>query len=250
MTMHPGSDVLLAHADGELPDDDDELVRHIEQCTECSAAVARLRDDSRSFAAALRALDEAEPRYWARDEEVVVLPLAARSVRVTPAMSRSSGGLRWAAGILLVAGAAVSAAVVGARILSDANEGTVPASEPATAQPGVAAVMMSPVGGQVVVAVSGAGTDSRLFVTFADRPDASVAVEGAGSPRFRAVDGRVDLDLAGASAVVRVTLPQSLRRATIAVDDTTIATVRDGQVTPPAAAGAGIPLDIIGPRMQ
>ncbi|HEX2168254.1 MAG TPA: hypothetical protein VHG09_13555, partial [Longimicrobiales bacterium] len=278
MTMHPGSDVLLAHADGELPNDDDcEVVRHLADCMECSAAVARLRADAVTFAGALHTLDEAEPGRWAAEyeagsadtalhqeietahaalhqeietahavrhqeieathatrDEPALLPLRSRSVRAIPSRPRWSDGLRWAAGILLVAGATVSGAVVGARILSDRVVGTAPVAEPATVQPGVAAVMVSPVAGRVVVAVSGAGAESRLFVSFADRTDASLSVESTGSPRFRAVDGGVDLDLAGASAVVRLTLPQSLQGASVTAEGISVATVQDGEVLPAA----------------
>lgn len=271
MTMHPGRDVLLAHADGELPDEDHrEVVRHLEKCTQCSAAVARLRFDAVSFAGALHALDSAEPVHWAAehqvepmqsagyteadrdassDDEAAVLRLRPRRERPAPSRYRWSDGLRWAAGILLVAGATVSAAVVGARILSDSNETTAPGEEPVAVEPGVAAVMVAPVAGEVLVAVTGAGADSRLFVSFADRPDASVAVEGTGAPRFRVAEGRVDVDLNGGSAVVRLTLPQSLRGASVTADSNTVVTVRDGQVLPADAAASGIPLGT-GSRME
>lgn len=267
MMLHPGSEMLLAHVDGELAGDEDrDVVRHLEECTECSAAVARLRDDSTSFGRALHALDDAEPAQWRPQDDERVLPLrpssvdgaASRSLQSHAAGSSASsrsrrdsqswrlggrGVLRWAAGVLLVAAATVSAAVVGVRILADGVQEPPVADDPVAVESGVAAIMVTPVAGRVEVRVSGAGAGSELFVSFAGRADARVAVEGTGSPRFRVANGRLDLDLEGAAAVVRVTLPQSLPNATIVSDDITVATVRNGRLEPADAATAGIPLD-------
>lgn len=244
MTMHPGSDVLLAYTDDELSRDEHrEVARHLAECAGCSAAVASLRAETMKVADAVYALDDAEPARWSRDGAADVLPLRPHAARPRAARYRSSEVLRWAAGILLVAAATVSAAVVGTRILLGTDEASVRGVAPVTVQPETAAVMVSPVGGEVTIVVSGAGTASRLFMSFADRATASVAVEGAASPRFRVVDGRVDLDLHGATAVVRLTLPQSLRAASVTANGRTAVTVQDGQVVPAEAAAAGVPLD-------
>lgn len=255
-TMHPARDVLLAHADGELSDlEERDIARHVETCMDCDRVVAGLQAGSTVFSDALQVVDSVEPAHWAGpstdsavrdDADALSLRPSARfpssgELRRSPARITSSGPLRWAAGILLLAGATVSAAIVGSYMLSETRDATATVAEPARDAAAVAAVMVTPLGGEIRVAVSGAGADSRLFVTFADRADASVAVEGAVSPRFRVEDGRVDLELEGAAAVVRLTLPASLRTATVTTNETVIATVRDGQVQP-AAAMAGVPL--------
>jgi anti-sigma factor RsiW len=275
MTVHPARAVLLAHADGELTNlEDRKVARHVETCAECDSTVAELRVGSTIFSSVLNVLDGAEPAHWSRDGEETsryaarndadVLPLRApgrfdemnsaparfpeRSDPQTTSSGRHtiarfpSGALRWAAGILLLAGATVSAAIVGSNMLSNTPAATETVAEPASVAATVAAVMVTPVGGEIRLVISGAGSDSRLLVTFADRADASVAVESAAAPRFRAEEGRVDLALDGAAAVVRLTLPTSLRTATVTADGAVIATVRDAQVQPAAAARAGIPL--------
>lgn len=243
MTVHPESGVLLAYADDELSRDEHrEVARHLAECAGCSAAVASLRAETMKVADAVYALDDAEPAHWSRDGTADVLPLRLHAVQHRADRYRSSDVLRWAAGILLVAGATASAAVVGTR-LSERDDASARGVAPVTVPPGAAAVMVTPAGGEVRIVVSGAGTASRLFMSFADRATASVAVEGAASPRFRVVDGRVDLDLQGATAVVRLTLPQSLRAASVTTNGTTAVTVQDGQVMPAEAAAAGVALD-------
>jgi hypothetical protein len=258
MMEHPGPDTLLAHVDRELTEYEERHVAgHVAGCATCDTAVSELRADVLLFARTLHALDADEPAHWARAAEGTpasagdVLPLRSHHVAAAGRRSRGSDALRWAAGILLFAGATAGAAIVGIRALSDTGEPVTTTDQPATPEPNVAAVMAVPVNGALRVAVTGAGTGSRLFVALGDRTVASVAVEGAGSPRFTAVDGRVDVDLRGASATVRLTLPRTLREGTVTRDGVTLVTVDGARVSPVEASGAGIPLDTVElPRME
>lgn len=252
MMEHPGRDTLLAHVDRELTADEERRVTtHVAGCAACGTAVSELRADVLLLAGSVRALDADEPAHWVQPSEVTpapagdVLPLRSHHEWAVGRRSGRSDALRWAAGILLFAGATAGAAIVGVRVLSDTSEPVMTTDQPATPEPNVAAVMATPMDGVLRVVVTGAGAGSRLFVALGDRPDASVAVEGAGSPRFTAVGGRVDVDLTGASATVRLTLPRTLREGTVTVDGVTLVTVDGARVSPVEASGAGIPLGTI-----
>jgi hypothetical protein len=127
---------------------------------------------------------------------------------------------------------------------------------PATAgdaqeEPGVASLVMTPQDGMLRVALSGAGAGTRVYVTLADAVAARITVEGAESPRFTAVAGRVDVDLGADIATVRVTLPSTLRETIVMVAGAALVTVRPDSVSPAAAATTGILLDAASqPRME
>jgi anti-sigma factor RsiW len=258
MMEHPGRDTLLAHVDRELTEHEERRVAgHLAGCATCDAAVSELRSDVLLFAGTLHALDADEPVHWAQHSAGTpaaagdALPLRSHQARPPGRGSGRSDALRWAAGILLFAGVTAGAAMVGIRVLSDTSEPATMTDQSATPGPDVAAVIAVPVNGALRVAVTGAGTGSRLFVALGDRTVATVAVEGAGSPRFTAVDGRVDVDLRGASATLRLTLPRTLREGTVTADGVTLVTVDRARVSPVEASGAGIPLDTVElPRME
>lgn len=247
MTTHPERDVLLAHADGELTGHEaGDIARHVARCAVCEATLSDLEIETGLFAGALRTLDGAEPAAWTPASEFAgasggtKLPLHPRRPVHDGTGARSRGMLRWAAGILLVTSATAAAAVVGVRVLSGTAE---PAATTATGQavnPGVAAVIVSPFEGRLDITVTGAGAETRLFITLEDRSTASVAVEGDTPPRFRTVEGRVDVDLNGASGPVRLMLPRTLRAGTITADGVTRATVEGERVVPEAATAGGV----------
>lgn len=279
MTTHPERDDLLALVDTELAEYRAiEIGRHVARCATCHDIVAELRASAGAFATVLQALDSTEPEHWASDNDGVasdvtpasmepgvhpsddVLPLRPRSrpgvqspaaehsrtdprSRTAKPATRGTHALRWAAGILLITGAAASAAIIANRVLSEGGSRTLPTTEPTAADPRVAAVMVAAAGGAIRIDITGAGADSRLIVVFEERADARVAVEGAGAPRFTAARaGRVDLDLAGASAVVRLTLPRTLRDVNVTADGRTVATVQNGSVVPAEVVDGGVPI--------
>lgn len=279
MITHPRRDVLLAHVDGELPErDEHEVGGHVAACALCRATASELRSNAVLFVGALHVLDASEPTRWSsagrggRDviaDDVAVLPMRAARMRavspLSPAMrvtreslssvpgraSRGRDALRWAAGILLVASAATSAALIGTRIIPGTSDRGPAAAPPVAAERSVVAVIVTPFDGSLLVALTGAGAGSRVRVILADRVSANVVVEGVDSPRFTAVTGRVDVDLRGDIAEVSLELPRDVREAVVTLGGATLVAVRDGVVTPPAAATEGIPLDgAPGPRME
>jgi hypothetical protein len=260
---HPGLDVLLAQVDGELPPDEaSEVARHVELCASCREAVIGIGETADVFAGVLGELDADEPASW-RTPQVAGVPgtadqrgraamrgdahvLPLRPPAAAPAGGPGRGGLRWAAGVLLVTGAAASAAILGDRLVSDpaATTGTVATDAVGdVTESNVAVVMVEPLNGRVRVSLTAAGAGSTVHVVLTTGQTASVAVEGAESPHFTAVAGHVQLDLGAATADVRLTLPYGLRSATVTVDGMTIVRVDDDVVTPPDALDTGLRLD-------
>jgi anti-sigma factor RsiW len=264
MITHPGRDVLLAHVDGELPEPEEHTVAaHAAGCEACSQAVSGMRDSAALFAGILQAVDDEEPRAWSAsprdydgdersDRAARVLPLRREGPRAAPTPSRGGGAFRWAAGIVLVSVAGVSAAIVGYRMQAERQaELIAPSSADAQVEPGVASLVMTPRDGMLRVALSDAGAGSRVYVTLADGVAASVAVEGAESPRFTAVTGRVDVDLGADVATVHVTLPATLRETIVTAAGVVLVTIRQDSVSPAAAATTGMVLDAaLQPRME
>lgn len=264
MTVHPGREVLLAHVDGELPDiEERDVTAHASACTVCRAAMSDLTVDDALFAGALRVLDEDEPEAWSRpaladgvdrdtgeENYAASLPLRHEDTRVRPDRSRSQGVLRWAAGIVLVSVAGAAAAIIGQR-MQQPEEPVVPTATTTQVDPTIAALDVTPRDGMLHLALTGAGAGSRLYVTVEAGAIGRVAIEDAESPRFTAVDGRVDIDLRTERATVRVTLPVTLREAIVTAAGVTLVTVTRDSVSPAAAATTGILLDSASrPRME
>lgn len=266
MITHPGRDVLLAHMDGELPDHEERAVAaHAGACEECTLAVTAIRDSAQLFAGVMLAIDDEEPPAWSasvrdydgyhgheRDGAARVLPLRRGNPRAAPTQSRASSAFRWAAGIVMVSVAGVSAAIVGYRMQAEPQiEPVAPAAADAQVEPRVASLVMTPYDGMLRVALSGAGAGTRVYVTLVDGAAARIAVEGAESPRFTAVPGRVDVDLGADIATVRVTLPSTLRETIVTAAGAALVTIRQNSVSPAAAATTGILFDAASqPRME
>jgi hypothetical protein len=215
------------------------------------------------FAGVLLAIDDKEPPAWSAstrdydgdersDRTARVLPLRRERPRAAPTPRRAWSAFRWAAGIVLVSIAGVSAAIVGYRMQAEQrSELIAPASADAQVEPGVASLVMTPRAGVLRVALSGAGAGSRVYVTLADGVAARITVEGAGSPRFTAVTGRIDIDLGADVVTVHVTLPDTLRETIVMAAGVALVTVRQDSVSPAAAATTGILLDAaLQPRME
>jgi anti-sigma factor RsiW len=254
--------------DGELPDHKERAVAaHAAACEACTLEVATIRDSAQLFGGALLSIDDEEPPAWSAsmrdyegyegdersDRAARVLPLRQEGSRAATSSSHMSSAFRWAAGIVLVCVAGASAAIVGYRMQAEPQ---VESIAPATAgdaqeEPGVASLVMTPQDGMLRVALSGAGAGTRVYVTLADAVAARITVEGAESPRFTAVAGRVDVDLGADIATVRVTLPSTLRETIVMVAGAALVTVRQDSVSPAAAATTGILLDAASqPRME
>ncbi|HEX6308059.1 MAG TPA: zf-HC2 domain-containing protein [Longimicrobiales bacterium] len=246
---HPGMEALLAHIDRELPPQEaNEVAGHIASCGTCSLAVAGLRETSGALAGAVSSIDRWEPASWQHRPDTVaqVLPLER------PARRGAGAGLRLlprAAGILLLIGAAASAAIITGRTVVDRTAIEAPPEQtaPVSAPGAVTSVAVTPAAGAVVIVLTGAGPGSRVYVTLADRADAAVTTEGAGTPHFTAADGRVDIALGGSAATIRVALPRSLREARVVADRAVVVTFDGTRLLPASASRAGV---IIGGVMQ
>lgn len=256
MMTHPGLDTLLAHADGELSTDEErDIFRHAAGCAACSASLAELRGSSALFAGTLHVLDGDEPAAWATVhgaapasfelpveprapvQDTPVIPLRRRAI--APATRHA---LRWAAGIVLVTGAAASAAIIADRV-GTPGDPLVDVEPPAPVTAAVATVMATPRAGVLHVTLTGAGAGSRLHVVLLDEVAPSIAVEGGDTPRFTAAVGSVAVDLRGSVAAVRVTAPPDLRELLITLDGVPLAMARHGVLTPPDAHTAGVPIE-------
>lgn len=178
---------------------------------------------------------------------------ALRPVRATPS-SRAAFSLRWAAVLLAIVGGGAAAMVApqwfgraATRVESAPAAAPVHTSIAETATSS-AAVSILPVAGEAtVVLTAGAGSgDGRVVVELSDRSDVQVTVSTAASehatPRFTSAEGRLAVQLTGRGALVRVSIPATLRTARITYDDKTIATVSDGVVAPAEAGESGVAL--------
>lgn len=155
--------------------------------------------------------------------------------------------LRWAAGILLVAVGAGTAAVVSIpglqRLFSSEGAAPVATTSAQDAPLAPAAVAVHPAAGAVEVVLTNVADGSRLQVAVEGDGETLVEVTGQAQTRFLARDGLVRADLGGAPATVRIVLPGGVETATIKVDDRVVASAAGGVVTPAeAATGAGIDL--------
>ena len=265
MTVHPGPEMLLAHVDGELPDmEERDVTAHASACAVCRAAVSDLNGGVALFAGALRVLDEDEPEAWSRpaladgagrytggNDASLLPPLRHEDARVQSYRSPGRGVFRWAAGIVLVSVAGAAAAIIGQRMRAQVEEPVVPTATSTQVDPTIAALAVTPREGTLHVTLTGAGAGSRLYVTVEAGTIGRVAIEGAESPRFTAVAGRVDIDLRAEPATVRVTLPVTLREAIVTAAGVTLVTVTRDSVSPAAASTTGILLDSASrPRME
>jgi hypothetical protein len=245
---HARTDALVAWLDGELTDRAAaELAGHVAQCMSCAAAADALRETGVLFGTALSSIDAAEPASWrttAHTAGVLHFPAPAADAEparrhATDATWRSAGVLRRAAVFLLFATAAASAAVIATRtLLNEEQPADTPALTGAPAAPIVATISVTPVDGRVQVTLTGAGAGTRVHVSLTDATDASVAVEDA-VPHVTAERGSVRIELDGERAAVRVVVPSAVRAADISANGAVLVRVRDGVVTPAAAAGAG-----------
>jgi hypothetical protein len=248
---HPGEDALQALMDGELDAGRSEDIRgHLNVCSTCRETLSGLVRADELFRSAIRRFDGefgAEP-VADRRPDVAVLPGPQEPRPGTrPRVNRRSvlaAPLRWAAGIVLVAAGAVSAALalgVPGFDRGDGGSDVAPGvAMTAGSLSGGAAVAVSPVDGSVVVVLSNAGPGSMVRVRIGDGSDVLVDLSGAGEARFQASDGQVTADLAGAPGDVLVEVPRLLGETVIRTESDVLATVRAGLVNPVEAAESGI----------
>jgi anti-sigma factor RsiW len=246
---HPVDEILLSFADGELDDAAGSGVeRHVAACDGCTATLAAFRELDGALALAVRAIDAAEPEAWqhARFEPGAGRPATGVTAARRRAGSRSAPpAWRWAAGIVLAAAAAGSAAVIAFPELVRPGGGEAVAPAPAAVETRAAAaapagVHVAAVQGRVDVVLAGVAAGTRLRVELVAGNDAGVHVAGVGTARFLAGDGRIEADLRGEPAAVMVSVPRGVRIAEITANGVVAVRVTDGHVTPSEAAAEGV----------
>lgn len=252
---HPDSEVLLARFDGELGDDvAASVARHVDHCDSCLARMVEFEATTADVAAALAAIDAYEPLSWATPfhdtpadgarversagdrgpsdlapaERVPSTAVPLRMpVRRAPVSARA---WRWAAGIVLLAGAGAAAAILGRP-----SGGTVDTlADPVTATsidaelPNVFHVQ--PVDGSIDIALTGVAGPTHIDVVFAGEGD--VLIEAAGPDRLHLDNARgsTTLDLGTTPARLRMTFPANLGSATIRVDGRPLGRIDNGRL--------------------
>lgn len=263
---HPENEILLALFDGELPADEAARVEwHVESCADCRDRMAELEETATALAGVIAGLDAAEPESWRTQSSpsADVLPLrpahergqrhaepatdAARlAARLQEANEdgpdvvpirrarRSSGTapLRWAAGILLLAGAGAAAALL-TRPWAEvtAVPESVRSTQAIAAEPGEPNVFhVAPDNGALDVSLTGVAGPTRIVVAFADEGEVTIEATGPDNLHVQSPRGSVTLDLGATPATLRMTFPSGMRAATIRVDDRIIARIVDGQL--------------------
>jgi len=259
-----------------------ELTRHLSACETCRRASAELAGLGYGFSEMVGELDRAEPAEWraaapfppslAVATRTTGLPRRpARVQRLVlehhagaerhgypegaerPGRARSFAAWRWAAAALLMVTSVAAAAVVGGPLFHGPRSmPAAPAAEtphPVAVLPALrpaGAIAMAAGSGAVEVALTGAAAGSRLHVTIGNGAELTVSVRSdSASPepaRFRTGDALIAVGLPSALSLVEVEIPATTRTARVLVDGRLAVAVRDGIVTPAAAAAEGIAL--------
>jgi hypothetical protein len=276
---HPHDALLQAHLDGELePAEMREVTRHLSTCDACRQASTELADLSYRLSEMIGRIDDTEPAEWragtqrSRSPAVATLDereqrrphaprvlhatgstreLPRRSVHERPARARPLAAWRWAAVALLVVTSVAAAAVVRGPLFHGSRPAPVvppaanSAAPPTTLQP-AGAIAIAPARGAMDVVLDGAAAGSHLHVSIDAGAKLTVSVRSdstsAEPARFRTGAARIAVRLPSAASLVEVEVPAAARTARILVGNTVVATVRDGRVTPAAAAAEGIVL--------
>lgn len=239
MNTHPSAVLLQALEDGEIGTRRRAALQsHVDSCAACQGRLDEMRALSRNFSDALARFDRAG--------EVALARLAAAGPTIAlPAVARPGVPRPWlkaaAIATLLVAG--TSAAGLSALWLRDrlmTRDEAVTAAAPAAApEAGFASgFTVVPSTAELRIELAGLAADSRVQVRLVDDAELSVDVLAADAPvRFgdqRA--GRIDVTVTG-RADVTITLPRSLRTATLVVDGVVRATKTGGRLDITPAEG-------------
>ena len=229
--MHATEAMLVDYTDGELgPADGEWLTRHVKECSSCHSALDELHTTQSTLASLLTELDDAEP-VWQRDlqliygERVAAEPVS-RS-RIAPVV------WRWAAGIVLLSGAATALAVVRS-IGFDADGARPPVpvarTTPATPARAASGVLVEAVDGVVELELREAAPGTRIIVTFGSGQQVGIRTQGKVNPSFVAQRGRVEVQLHGAAAELGLTLSPQLPLLRIRAQGEVVALVERGVI--------------------
>lgn len=235
---HPGDGRLLAHLDGELPDDAEGRVReHLDACLPCRRRRDELERASEALSEALGALDVEPPERAAGTVRTEAGPGAGDRNAVDPTgadgavppdddgaaapvrRSRDPGpgrGAIWKAAVLvLTVGAAASAAVPGSPVREWIAESTrrvagaiagEDRTAPSAPEPPRPAGVSIRAEGPAEISISEPADGLRLRIRTSGGTLLSVAGRGA---RYRAGDGRIDVT-GPEGPELRIDLPSSV----------------------------------------
>ncbi|HEY0670961.1 MAG TPA: zf-HC2 domain-containing protein [Longimicrobiales bacterium] len=222
---------LIEYADGELrPGQRERLQRHLGECTHCETALYELKAAQSSLASLLAELDQAEPEVWSASVQAIY----AQQPIALPVERRSRSQLwRWAAGIVLISGAAVASATMLRNITfkavepEAAPESAIAAPPPATPSGGV--FVDAPQGvARIELSAVGAGTRVSFRVT----ADSMIGLHsyGVSAPAFVAQSGRVVVRMNGHPAELRLLAPASITQIQILADGNRVALIEHGRL--------------------
>ncbi|NLG60790.1 MAG: hypothetical protein GX539_00985 [Candidatus Cloacimonetes bacterium] len=257
---HASQETLVAYADGELIEAEErQAALHLESCAECAARLATIVESRAQVALTLAQVDAMEPARWDSPEfaERALAAVAAgaaatagdppaepeatidlvehralRARRAQPVRSPArQTALRWAAGLVLVAGAAAAAIVTPAvieRVLTE--PGPVAERIPEGAGTASGAVAVRPVDGSVSIALTGAVEGTRIRVAFEQRQDVNVEYSAGEAPGFTARDGVIEVAVVESGTTLTVGVPADVREARVLVDGVEAALLARGEI--------------------
>lgn len=245
---HPDNEMLLAHVDGELDGvSGASVTRHLEACEGCRTRREELATTTASLASALATLDATEPAHWRSDGRASMATAASPSFDgraagdspvVLPLQRRRGQGprhfMRWAAGLVLLTGAAAAASILGVPSpfggSASGPAATAPDPTAATAAGG-AALAAAPADGVLVVELLNVATGTHVEVSLHDGAEVRVELASETSARFDAEPGRVRLDMRGVADTIRVGYPYGIVRGSVEVEGALLARVASGTVS-------------------
>ena len=229
--MHLDDERIQRFLDGELGADDRALVLpHVGECAACRDRLAAARGEEARLAAGLRLIDHPVP--------------AAAPPRLVRQRLAPAGGLRWAAAVALLLGAAgVAYAIPGSplrrwiaavvRRAPTLPARPVPEATPEPARPSGVAVAPGRV---LVVAFELPGGGSRAAVVLTDGADVVVEAE-SGKPAFSTEPGRLVVR-STEPGTFAIRIPRRAPRVEIRSDGRRVFSISGGVATvPPDSTG-------------
>ena len=238
MSSHPRPVLLQALADGEVDiRRRAALEAHVASCARCRNELEELRALSRGFSLAVRQVDATGEEALAR------LAATTPSLPATRRVAGTRVWLRAASVTVLLVGTAAVAGLAGL-LVRERLVGTMPEEAPpatlAERPMREAGITVAAVSGDFQLDLTGLAANSRIELTIADNDSVSIDVRSQDAHvRFSQDGSGMDADISG-RADVTVTLPRSLRAATITVDGEVRARKRGSEIDVPAVPSSRV----------
>jgi hypothetical protein len=226
--MHAPAHLLIEFVDGELKGRARaEVRRHLSACGSCEAALFELQATRASLASLLTQLDEAEPEAWTPSVQAIYTRSPQPSSRFD-----LDKVWRWAAGIVLLSGAAAAGAAILRNNAGPAPETQIQRAPPVTPPRAAAGsgVSVSPQRNAAVVELTGAITGTHIVIRITSDSLIGLYSYGETTPAFTAQSGRVVVRMANGPAQLRMLVPASLAELRINANGATLAVFEAGQL--------------------